>query len=69
MQIVEHVDDGGGEVRSGFVGGGDFTDFSHYGVDHQIGGVGLDHVGGRRGADDVGLFHSAWEEDGWIGSS
>ena len=56
MQIAKHVDDGGGEVGSGFVGGGHFVDFTHYGVDHQIGGVGFDHVGGGRGADDVGLF-------------
>ena len=37
------------------MGGGHFIDFAHYGVDHQIGGVGFYHVGGRRGADDVGL--------------
>ncbi len=41
------------------MGGGHFINFTHYGVDHQIGGVGFDHIGGGRGADDVGLDHLA----------
>ena len=57
MQIAEHIDDGGGKVRSGFVGGGHFGYFAHYGMDHQIRGVGFNHIGCGAGADDVGLFN------------
>lgn len=46
------------------MGGGHFIDFTHYRVNHEIGGVGFDHVGGGRSADDVGLVALAWEEGG-----
>ena len=66
MQIAEHVNDGGGEISGGFVRGGHLVNFAHNGVDHEVGGVGFDHVGGRTGADDVGLVDLAWER-GWTG--
>ena len=69
MQIAEHIDDGGGEVGSGFVGGGHFGDFAHYGMNHQVGGVAFNHIGCGTSADDVGLFDLSlggksmrWEE-------
>lgn len=46
------------------MGGGDFVDLPHYGVDHEIGGVGFYHIGGGRGADNVGLIDLASEEGG-----
>ena len=37
-------------------------------MDHEVGGVGFYHVGGGRGADDVGLVRLVWEEEGLGGS-
>lgn len=51
VEVGEHGDDGGGDAGSGGRRGG----FAHDGVYHEVRGVGFDHVGGGRGADDVGL--------------
>ena len=45
---------------------GHFVNLPHYRVDHEIGRVGFDHVGGGRGTDDVGLIDSALVR-GWVG--